>query len=248
MSPPVQFLEPGSIEDIHHQYEVQEIKDAWRRRDRRKIKTYDQFVTARGFMEGRLAASRAIAGWRSTVTRRFQFGRWLEHHATSIPLPPDVFGGAPHLPGMWHSYRNTDGTWSRYGGVMDATRWITRTNPPKPKHGPTRPPCPWGSGGWPAPHDPNWDGILVAKTPGKARRWRQRKLQLREQAKEERQEREREEREGMAQLPSSQLRPPGVARAGRDTWGACEPSPPMSEAELFAVGWGRGTAVWGSPP
>jgi hypothetical protein len=33
---------------------VQEIKDAWRRRDRRKIKTYDQFVTARGFMEGRL--------------------------------------------------------------------------------------------------------------------------------------------------------------------------------------------------
>ncbi|KAJ6464243.1 hypothetical protein C8R47DRAFT_1079627 [Mycena vitilis] len=103
----------------------------------------------------------------------FQFRRWLHHHATGIPPAHDVFGGAAHVPGMWHSFRNSDGTWGPEGGIMDASRWL--------------PGLPVVSWTWDCPpttrkpgsRDPNWDGTLVPKCPGKAKR---RKLRRREEA------------------------------------------------------------------
>ncbi|KAJ7917313.1 hypothetical protein B0H13DRAFT_2322555 [Mycena leptocephala] len=123
------------------------------------------FLAARAVMEGRLASSKAIASKRTAIAHPFEFTRWLQQHATSTQ-PPDPFGDALHIPGMWHLYRNSDGTWGPLGGIMDASRWITslpRTPPPSRRASQR----PWGFAGWPGARDPNWDGVPVPKLPAR---------------------------------------------------------------------------------
>ncbi|KAJ7813174.1 hypothetical protein B0H13DRAFT_1925663 [Mycena leptocephala] len=181
-------------------------------------------------MEGRLASSKAIASKRTVIAHPFEFTCWLQQHATSTQ-PPDPFGDAPHIPGMWHLYRNSDGTWGPLGGIMDASRWITslpRTPPPSRRASQR----PWGFAGWPGARDPNWDGVPVPKTPGKAKRRHRHLREMREQAR----------------VSAEQDHPATLFAAGNPQW---PPAPqwevsyetevaPLSEAEARVVGWGTG--------
>ncbi|KAJ7609973.1 hypothetical protein DFH06DRAFT_1148217 [Mycena polygramma] len=100
------------------------------------------------------------------------YEEFLAVRATKDTKLADRFGGVPHLPGVWHSYRNRDGTWGPQGGIMDASRWVTTTAAtPRP------------SRRAPGTRDPDWDGTPVAKTPGKAKcRRRRMMLELQEDA------------------------------------------------------------------
>ncbi|KAJ7601621.1 hypothetical protein DFH06DRAFT_1352396 [Mycena polygramma] len=166
MPAPGPFLEPDSFEG---RFERTEIEQAWRMRDRSGVTNYDQFLQQRGRMRARIACSKAIASRRSACYRPFHFRRWLHQHETGIQPDEDLFGGAPHLPGMWHSYRNPDGTWGPEGGIMDASRWAHRSSsaswtwncPPLMRR--------------PGHRDPDWDGVPVPKTPGKPKRRQQRR-------------------------------------------------------------------------
>ncbi|KAJ6513672.1 hypothetical protein C8R47DRAFT_1064380 [Mycena vitilis] len=121
-------------------------------------------IAASSAIIARIACCKATASRRSAIYHPFQFRRWLEQHKTGIPPPEDLFGGAPHVPGLWHSYRNTDGSWGPEGGIMDASRWL-----------PARRVDDWS---WHTPPlarrpghpDPNWDGTPIPKTPGKGKR------------------------------------------------------------------------------
>jgi hypothetical protein len=176
------------------------------------------------------ACSKATASLRSAAYNLFEFFRWLEQHKTGEP-PGDPFGGAVHYPGLWHSYRNADGSWGPWGGTMDVHRWVPDTRfTKKPRATDERHHRPWGMGGrpWgpfgslPGPRDPNWDGVLVPKTPGKARRRKLRRRALLEQA-------EREETAFALAL-------------AHPTQKAMSTLP---QAELRAAGWGA--AAWGVP-
>ncbi|KAJ6495713.1 hypothetical protein C8R47DRAFT_1213191 [Mycena vitilis] len=165
--PPV--LVRDSVEDFQCRFSCTLIEHAWRMCDRPLVRSYGQFLLARTRLEARKACCHAIASRRSAMARRFHFRRWLEQHATGIAPPQDIFGGAPHLPGMWHQYHNSDGTWGPEGGIMDASRWIIKRDPDEWTW--NRPPRIRRHG----LRDPDWDGAPVPKTPGKAKRRRQRR-------------------------------------------------------------------------
>ncbi|KAJ7913284.1 hypothetical protein B0H13DRAFT_2326404 [Mycena leptocephala] len=144
MPAPGPVLQPGSRLHMEQQSECSKIKEAWRRRDRIVIRTYTDFLRARALMQARIGASfalesppysncaafvvpacsKAIASKRSALQYPFEFNRWLEQHATSMP-PSDPFGGAPHVPGSWHLYRNSDGTWDPM-----AEKWTSAAGSP----------------------------------------------------------------------------------------------------------------------
>ncbi|KAJ6463639.1 hypothetical protein C8R47DRAFT_1225130 [Mycena vitilis] len=151
--------------DFQCRYEHTDIDQAWRLRDRSAVHSYEEFLAVRATRDAKLACSKAIARKRTALAHRFDFGNWVHQHATGEPMPADRFGGAPHRPGVWHSYRNRDGTWGPHGGIMDASRWVTTTAV-----------TPWPSRRVPGTRDPDWDGTPVARTPGKARRRRRRML------------------------------------------------------------------------
>ncbi|KAJ7853404.1 hypothetical protein B0H13DRAFT_2358943 [Mycena leptocephala] len=238
MPAPGPVLQLGSGPDRDHQSECSHIKEAWRRRDFSAIRTYQDFLRAHALMEAWIACSKAIASKRSVLQYPFEFGCWLEQHATSTP-PPDPFGGAPHVPGLWHLYCNSNGTWGPHGGDMDITRWLTnlpRTPPPSWRVSQ----LPWGSASWPGPRDSNWDGVPVPKTPGKAKRRWQRLREL-----QERHQRELLERQHAIELGWVQCHPATLAASDFVGWEAREVTP-LSEAQLTAVGWGTGQG-WGAP-
>ncbi|KAJ7920721.1 hypothetical protein B0H13DRAFT_2318998 [Mycena leptocephala] len=220
------FLKRGSVEDQDCQNECRAVNYAWRTRDRRAIKTYQQLVEARTLKDARIACSKAVASMRSASYNQFEFSRWLEEHLTGKPSG-DPFGGATHFPGVWHSYRNSDGSWGPWGGTMDASRWVPDTRFTE-KRVIDRTHCPWGmggrpwgpSGGLPGRRDPNWDGVPVPKTPGKAKRRKLLRRQLLEQALEE-------------EAAFTLSNPPGTEVAQ------------LSDGELRAAGWG--TPAWGVP-
>jgi hypothetical protein len=184
------------------------------------------------------ACSKAIASKRSALHYPFEFNRWLEQHATSMP-PSDPFGGAPHVPGSWHLYRNSDGTWGPHGGEMDLSRWVTNLPRTPPSRRASH--LPWGSARWPGARDPNWDGVPVPKSPGKAKRRRQRLRELRERYQAELLERHQAE----TQTGWVGWHPATLAASEWVGWEVREVVP-LSEAQLTAVGWGTGQG-WGAP-
>ncbi|KAJ7851696.1 hypothetical protein B0H13DRAFT_1904986 [Mycena leptocephala] len=202
--------------------------EAWRTRDRKAIKNYDDHIRACNKRDARLACSKATASLRSACYHQFEFSRWLEQHETGKP-PGDPFGGADHYPGLWHSYRNSDGSWGPWGGTMDVHRWVPDTcfmkKPPDtvPKN------RPWGMGGrpWgpfrglPGPRDPSWDGVPVPKTPGKARRRKLRRRVLLEQAEREETAYAEQMQNAVSSLPEAALRAAGwgVPAWGVPDWG-----------------------------
>ncbi|KAJ7888018.1 hypothetical protein B0H13DRAFT_2342112 [Mycena leptocephala] len=226
MLAPGPVVQPDSFEECQSRLECDQIMDDWRRRDRSAILSYTHFLGARLTMEAKIACSKAVAGKRTAVHYPFEFGRWLEQHATST-CPLDPFGDAPHEPGAWHLYRNSDGTWGPHGGIMDVSRWVAShprmTQRPAGRgwgdHG-------WGSG-WPGHRDPDWDGIPVPKTPGKAKRRRQRRHERHEAQK-------RDAALWTAQRYPQQLSPPMLTAPT-----------PLDDRELEAAGWGTGTG-WGT--
>lgn len=106
------------------------------------------------------AYSRAIAGLRQAVDRSFEHHRWLQQHATSKPLPPDD---------VLDYYHHPEGTWGPKGNWIAsdwmASPWPTRRDTPSTR-------------------DPDWDGILVPKTPGKAKRRRQQRREAERERRE----------------------------------------------------------------
>ncbi|KAJ7873992.1 hypothetical protein B0H13DRAFT_2348799 [Mycena leptocephala] len=83
MPVPGPVVQPHSYEEDQSRWECAEIMDDWRRRDRGAIRSYAQFQRARLTMEAKIACAQAVASIRTAVHYPFEFGRWLEQHATS---------------------------------------------------------------------------------------------------------------------------------------------------------------------
>ncbi|KAJ6483479.1 hypothetical protein C8R47DRAFT_1217566 [Mycena vitilis] len=164
--------------------ECELIKDRWRTRDRSLIRSYPQFLAARGKMEARLACSNAIAN-RLSALRPHNFAKWIRGERTPYQNPntgtrrlyaleTDTGPRDEEEDQVIVSQRpgNRGGGWGENGGWGNGDPWGGG----------------WASGGWGGGgRDPEWDGVtLVPKTPGKkkrcAARERQRNQDLRDAA------------------------------------------------------------------
>ncbi|KAJ6456816.1 hypothetical protein C8R47DRAFT_1082278 [Mycena vitilis] len=178
-----------SVEDFQCRFLCNSLEHAWRTRDRTLVPSYTEFLAVRTRMQAHVGmyeilTKRPPAYLSQRAAMRSQVGEaqwrinsnsdagYTTTRQAGVPPAHDVFGGAPHMPGMWHSYRNSDGTWGPEGGIMDASRWLPGV--PVPHWSWDCPPVTRRRGS----RDPNWDGVLVPKTPGKAKR---RKVRRREE-------------------------------------------------------------------
>ncbi|KAJ7028782.1 hypothetical protein C8F04DRAFT_1265534 [Mycena alexandri] len=147
--------------------ECEAIKSAWHRRDRSAIRSYADFLKRRRFMEGKLAASNAVASIRAAHDDKWRFRDWLGTLKHRPPNPPPE----PPSPGgwalEWALQKDIQAGWGRPSRDWQPDPW----DPNRSREWKT----PWNTYS-PGVRDPDWDGVTpVPKSPGKRKRQRQRK-------------------------------------------------------------------------
>ncbi|KAJ7712104.1 hypothetical protein B0H16DRAFT_1479749 [Mycena metata] len=151
MSPPP-ALSHRTPESTEAQRECAEITRKWHERDRRRVRSYAEFLHSRRLMEGRLACSIAISNMRVAAGWPVLYDIWQMQAET------ETFGWSVVAPRRSECEILAD-SWTNGGWGEEHAGWVAWQNPPRP----------------PGVRDPDWDGVTpTPKTPGKKRRQRQR--------------------------------------------------------------------------